>query len=288
MGWRCALALAALLAAGCGAPTPGPAPAPSFSTRPVRIASLDYCADQFVLKLADAQQIAAVSPDAERDFSFMRTAAAGVRKVRPTAEDVLALRPDLVVRSYGGGPNAAALLARAGVPMAQLEFAGDFEGVRANIRAMAQAFGHPERGEALVAEMNARLEAAQGPPSGREEPTALYMTPAGVTTGEGSLVHVLLRAANLANFQDQPGWSPIPLERLARTQPDLIAASFFGSQAAPPQAWSAARHPVAQRQLAQRPSVALEGAWTACGGWFLVEAVEALARGRAAALEAAP
>lgn len=33
------------------------------------------------------------------------------------AEDILALQPDLIVRSYGGGPNAAAFFKRAGVPV---------------------------------------------------------------------------------------------------------------------------------------------------------------------------
>ena len=48
------------------------------SERPMRIVSLDYCSDQYVLKLADPDQILAVSPDAEASFSFMRDAAGGV------------------------------------------------------------------------------------------------------------------------------------------------------------------------------------------------------------------
>jgi iron complex transport system substrate-binding protein len=271
------------LALAACTPSP-PATAPAPPTDPRRIVSLDYCADQFVLKLADRNQILAVSRDATADFSFMRHAALGTRQVRSAAEDVLALAPDLVVRSYGGGPNVEALMARSGVPIAQLGFAEDFEGVRANIRAMSAAFGHPERGEALVAEMDARLTRIA---AGAGDVRALYMTPGGVTSGEGSLVHALMEAAGIANFEDQPGWRPIPLERLARERPDLIAAAFFGSSSAIVDSWSSARHPVAQRQLAELPVARLEGAWTACGGWFLVEAVEALAQGGAAS-EAAP
>lgn len=237
--------------------------------------SLDYCADQFVLKLADRDQIAGVSPDAGKDFSFMRAEAAGLPVVRSTAEDVLAQRPDLVVRSYGGGPGVEHLMARAAVPVAQLGYAGDFDGVRANVRDMAAALGHPARGEALIAEMDARLAAVAG--QARSGRAALYLTPAGVTTGAGSLVHVLLEAAGLENFEQQPGWRPIPLERLAREQPDLIAFARFGAAGHQSDAWSAARHPIAQRQLAERPVAAVDGAWTACGGWFLAEAVETLA-----------
>ena len=111
-----------------------------------------------------------------------------------------------------------------------------------------------------------------GPP--RE---VLYMTPAGVTAGEGTLVHELFVAAGLRNFQDRPGWNPLPLERLAYERPDLIAAAFFESKTNHVDNWSAARHPVARAQLRELPVVALEGSWTSCGGWFLLDAVEALA-----------
>ena len=61
----------------------------------------------------------------------------------------------------------------------------------------------------------------------RDGDTVLYMTPAGVTTGSGSLVHEMLVAAGLDNFEEGRGWRPLPLERLAYEQPDVIAASFF-------------------------------------------------------------
>jgi iron complex transport system substrate-binding protein len=257
----------------CTQPAPSSAPKPGAQT-PRRIVSLDYCADQFVLRLADREQVAAVSPDATREFSYMREAARGVDQVRSSAEDVIALRPDLVVRSYGGGHGVANFLDHAGISVAQLGYASDFDGVRESIAQMAAAFGHPERGAALIAEMDVRLALAQAEPG---ETTALYMTPAGVTSGEGTLVHRMMEAAGLTNFETQPGWRPIPLERLARERPDLIAAAFFGAKTNHPDGWSAARHPVARRQLTDRPAVMLEGAWTSCGGWFLVEAVEAMA-----------
>ena len=57
----------------------------------------------------------------------------------------------------------------------------------------------------------------------------------------------------------------------------MVAASFFESETNHVDNWSAARHPVARAQLRELPVVPLEGAWTACGGWFVLDAVEALA-----------
>lgn len=259
-----------LALAGCVA-----APAPRAPARPMRIVSLDYCADQYVLKLVGRDRIAALSPDADNEISYMRAAARGVRKVPPRAEDVLVLRPDLVVRSYGGGLGAAALFARAGVPVLQLGYAEDMAGVRRTLMETAHGLGADARGRQVAAEMDARLAALPHPDKARQ---ALYMTPFGVTTGPGTLIDEMLRAAGLRNFQREPGWRPLPLERLAYERPDLVAVARFGPTAAAPDLWSAARHPIARAQMKGRPVVELQGAWTACGGWFVLDAVEALAR----------
>ncbi len=279
---RAFLFLAAACLAACDASAPPRTKVINLSEdRPQRIVSLDYCADQYVLKFADREQILAVSPDAVKDFSYMREAAAGMPTVRPLAEDVLLLKPDLVVRSYGGGSNAAAFFERAGVRVLQVGWASNVDGeeigsIPSLIRHMAEGLGHAQRGEALVDEFRERLAVVNARTTNK---TALYMTPGGVTTGPGSLVHDMLSTAGLENFETQPGWRSLPLERLAYEQPDVVAAAFFETYTNHPAAWSAAKHPIARAQLENRELVSLEGAWTACGGWFILDAIEALAGG---------
>ena len=273
------LLLSALLTA-CGDPTTSQA---TVSDRPMRIISLDFCADQYVLKLADREQILAVSPDAGKQFSYMREAATGLPNVRPIAEDVLILKPDLVVLSYGGGPNAAAFFERAGVQVLQVGWASNVDSeelgsIPSLIQHMADGLGQSERGQALVAEFRNRLQAVAASHSGNN---ALYMTPAGVTTGPGSLMHEMIRAAGLENFQEKPGWHSLPLERLVYEQPDIIVPAFFETLANHPNAWSPSNHPVARKQLAGPDVLPLQGDWTACAGWFILDAIEALAEGAA-------
>ena len=242
---------------------------------PRRIVSLDYCADQYVLKFADPEDILALSPDARKRFSYMRAEAAGIPTVRPRAADVLALQPDMVVRTYGGGHDIADFMQEPGVPVVQIGFPQSITEVRGEVLRVGTELGKPDEAVALVAEMERRLKVLADRPGPPRE--VLYMTPAGVTAGEGTLVHELFVAAGLRNFQDRPGWNPLPLERLAYERPDLIAAAFFESKTNHVDNWSAARHPVARAQLRELPVVALEGSWTSCGGWFLLDAVEALA-----------
>lgn len=270
----CSAGLAALLGS-CGQPPADTSAAPSG--RAARIISLDYCADQFVLKLVEKNRILAVSPDAQRPFSYMRDKAQGVAQVRPSAEDVLALQPDLIVRSYGGGPNASAFYERAGVPVVNVGWAPDIAAVQRVILELSDALDEPDRGAAVVSQMKTRLAKIQHEGTA---PKALYMTPSGVTSGPGSLIHDMLRAAGLENYQRTPGWRSLPLEQIAVTPPEMIAAAFFDASNNHKSGWSAMRHPVARNQLEEQPTVYLEGAWTSCSGWYLLDAIEALANGR--------
>ena len=241
----------------------------AFGQDAPRVVSLDYCADQYMLALADRDQIEAVSVQAGDAHSALRDRAEGLPRVRDAAEDVLALDPDLVVRSYGGGARARAYYARR----------------------TADALGHPERGTALIAQMNADLAAAaQGP-----RLSALYMTPSGVTAGSGTLIDSLLEAANFENAAARDGaagWRSLPLERLIDQEPDLVVTAFFDGASAPKDSWAMARHPVFERAV----RVEIDGAAVSCSAWTLAAAARrareqanaAFAATAEARLEAAP
>ena len=103
------------------------------------------------------------------------------------------------------------------------------------------------------------------------------MSAGGATTGPGSLVHEMLIAAGLTNFESQPGWRPLPLEKLAYEQPALTATAFFADRHDLVMPWSTARHPIARQLRSRGSTIMLDGASTACGGWFIADAIEALA-----------
>lgn len=238
------------------------------------IVSLDYCADQYVLALADPADILALSPQATAQFSYLRAQARQFRTLRPRAEDILTLQPALVVRSYGGGPMISTLLERAGIHTVQLPFSNDLAEVEKAILDISQQLGKETAGATLVAQMHARLAAL---PASKHKLEILYLTSKGVTAGPGTMIDVLIKAAGLKNFNQQPGWQSIPLEALAYQAPAYIATGFFDSSDLVSNIWTSARHPVAQRALAGAKRVDLPGAWTACGGWFMLDAVEAMA-----------
>jgi iron complex transport system substrate-binding protein len=245
---------------------------PAFADRDV--VSLDFCADQFVLHLLPRSRILALSPDARAGFSHLRNAAQGLPLVRPAAEDVIALDPDVVVRSYGGGHGSLEFFERSGIEVVQIPRAQDLGEVRAAVLEVAAALGVRHRGLSVVAVMDERLAAVRRAP-GRA--SALYLTPGGATSGPGTLIHEILGAAGLSNYEQRAGWHAIPLERLAYEDPDVVVYSTFGNASEQTAWWSSMRHPVARRQLSATRAIRIAGDTTACAGWFVLDAIEELA-----------
>ena len=249
----------------------------STTAGPKKIISLDYCADQFVLALVDRENILALSPQATAPFSYLREAAAGIKTVRASAEDILVLKPDIVVRTYGGGPNATTFFERAGIDVVQIGYASTLDDVSDITRDTARQLKAVGRGELPIADMEKRLKAIP-PSSGNLK--ALYLTSKGAVAGRQTIIGDIMERAGVANFLPQSGWESLPLEHLVYEKPDLIAAGFFESSDFVTDRWTPSRHPVAQRLLSDTPVVLIPGSWTSCGAWPLINAVEAIADAR--------
>jgi len=239
------------------------------------VMSLDSCADQYVLALAPRDSIVGLSARADDPDSYMRARAVGLPVRRATAESVLAIRPDIVVRYWGGDARLESTLARRGIRTVNIGEANDFKAVRANVRAVSAALGQAAAGEALVARMDAKLHWAHGSWKGAP---ALYFTPTGFTTGPGSLVDAMMRAAGLTNLSTGSTWKPIPLERLVMTPPRAFVLGFFDTFAVAMQRWGPGRHSALRKRLAGRTAASLPSAILGCPAWFAADGAELLAR----------
>lgn len=277
MGMRVALVCGmAVLTAAC-VPAP-PASQAGERRAGYRIVSIDYCADQMLLGLVPRNRIAAVSVDAASDTLFAGRHAGGLPRVRAEVERILALRPTLVVRSYGGGPRIEAMLERAGVPVFTLPYANDVATVRDGIVAAGEALSAQAMAQTRVASFDraiARARTSAGP-SGR----ALYMTPGDVTTGPGGLIADLLGQAGYRPFEARSGWHRLPVERMVSDKPDLVVRAFFDNAVHQQDRWSSSGHAVLAGALRDVPSVSVPGATLACGNWLAGDALTAIAGAR--------
>ncbi|SFI13951.1 ABC transporter substrate-binding protein [Albimonas pacifica] len=287
------LATAAVLAIAAGAAlAEGAAPVPPGSGAAPRVASVSLCGDQYLLTLADRERIASLSQHATGPHSWKAAEAEGLPRNRGSMEELIAARAGLLIVDREVAPQMRRILDAFGVTPIPLPLREDFEGVFENLRVLAAALGRPERGEAAVADLRARLAAA-APGPGEPRPRVVYYRPDGGGAAAGTFVTAALEAAGYVNLQveaGQAGWVGLPAEALAVDPPDGYVISYFDAARA-----SAAsvlrRNPILERARREAVTVAVPGALWACSGPMLVEAVEILAAARprfAAAAAARP
>ena len=267
---RAVLALWALLAAT-------PAARAAGVEEPVRVISMNLCADELVLRLADRDQVLAVTYLA-RDprGSTVSVEAAGVPVTRGLTEEVVALRPDLVVAGAFPTRATVGMLRRVGAPVLELGVPADLDGVRAQVRQVADALGHPERGEALIADLDARLAAIT--PATRPL-RALVLRPNAFTVAPGGLGDTLIRAAGLVNVAAEIGrdrFGQVPLEAAALADADLIVTDE-GAPGLPSLADTLLHHPVFRALADQGRTVAIPNRFWTCPGPQVAEVVARLA-----------
>lgn len=247
---------------------------------PEKIVSLNLCSDQLLLALADRGQIAGLSHNAPRpDISAAWRAARGLPVLGTSAEEVVAIAPDLILGGPGIATGPGAVLAGEHVPTLSFKPAADFAAIAANIRRAGEAVGHPDRAAALVVRMERALAALPRTGNGR---TAAYYQRRGFLTGTETLVDDLFRRVGLVNLARQVGKGPLArlsLEALVAQAPDVLVLEEE-TRTVEDEGSAMLHHPA----LAAIPRIYLPRAWTVCGGPAYVDAARELAR----ALEALP
>ena len=245
--------------------------------RPLRVMALDQCADQYVLALAPDAELA-LSPRADDPDAWLRREAAGHRRLRPTLEAAVGFRPDVVVRYWGGEPRLLTALEQRGVKVITINDAVDLEGVRQNIRTAARDLGQVERGRRLEQRMDAKL--ARTAPAGgtTKAPGAVYLTSGGFTSGPGTLMDAMMRAAGFRNLATAPGFGAVSVEQIALNPPARFILGFFDQLRADLR--GPGRHPVVRRAAEGRTAARLPAASLTCPAWFAADAVEMMAEGR--------
>ncbi len=264
---RCLTALLALLLS-----------VPALADAPRRVVSFNVCADQLVLALADPEQIAGLSPyAADPSVSVMTDKARAYPRLQWQAEFSIALGPDLVLIGDSDRPVTKHILRAQGLRLHEITLIADLDTARRQVTEVAAVLGHPERGEKLVADIEAarmRLKAAPKPPF----TTALLVNRGGYTAGERSLAAALLAEAGL---RPPPGAPPgyggyVPLERLLVLHPDVIVLNNMPGDAADQGSYNLT-HPALDAAYPPARRIILPTRYTLCGGPALVAALDYLA-----------
>lgn len=242
---------------------------------PQRAISTNLCADQLVLGLLPRARIAAVSPlAADPSLSAAADKARGLPVVTPSAEDVIRLRPDLVVAGSFRERKAAEIVARQGIAVHRLPAPDSLAATYAMIRALAARLEVPDAGEAMITDLTRNLaEARTTTAPGR---TALIWRPNGYTSGPQSISGEILSAVGFRNLAADLGVTrggTLSVEAVLAAKPDVLVLDDHMNQATS-RAQALVVHPALAALPAERRRVPT-AAWI-CAGPSLADAARAL------------
>lgn len=246
---------------------------------PRRIVSLNLCADQLVVDLADRSQIAGLTRNAPNvAMSAVAGRIGGLHVLGQSAEEILAINPDLIVGTPPRGGGMLAVLAPHHYRTVDLGWANSYADIVAQIRQVAAAVGHPARGEMLIARMDRALRFL---PRAAGHPVAAYYQRRGFLTGTGTLVDELMTRVGLVNLAGElgkPVLSQVSLEEMIAARPDYLVVESASDRVVD-QGTEMLHHPALDRI----PRLHLPEAWTVCGSPAYVQAARSLVRQIAAA-----
>ena len=274
------LLLAGLAACGSNAAAPPVAP----PNNPQRIVSLNPCTDAILTELVPARRIAAIS-DYSRDPQASSMDVAMARRfasVGGTAEEVIALHPDLVVTGGHLAPATRNALDRQGIAVQVFGVPATIAESRRQIADMAAALDAPERGARLLARIDAALAAAR---SGAHIPALVWMGD-GLVPGQGTLVGDVMERSGFANASASYGlasWDILPSEYVVAKPPRVVFMDRRGVTAAAGSREDGARRRRIAALRASGQAVAIADFpqnLLYCGGPTLIPLARRLARAR--------
>lgn len=265
--------LAAVLMAGAAA---------EAGEAPERIASINLCTDQLLIALAPRERIVAVGPYAgDAGMSFLADTARSLRQTGGSAEEILKLRPDLVLAGTFTDRQTRERLAAFGIRVETFPPARTLADTRAHIRRVAGLLGNAEGGEALVARIDAALAAP--PPQGIEGLTALQFQRRAFASGTETLVGDLMRHFGVRNAAEALGIRSVErtsLEAVLKARPDILILDRARIE---PRDQGAAllEHPVLRELYPPRRRLVLPLDEIVCGGPSTAAAIATMRRGLA-------
>jgi iron complex transport system substrate-binding protein len=216
---------------------------------------------------------------ASRDVarSWAASDASRHRRLSGQAEDVLILKPDLVVAGLFSRRATRELLRAKDIPVAEFDVATSLQHVRDQIGRMGELTQQPGRAAEHIARLDLALARARAA-AARMAFSVLPLSRRGWVSGSDSLVNAMLAATGLSNAATQMGLAAggfASLETIVGTRPDLILVAD-DSPFAEDQGRAFLLHPALQKLYPPDKRMVIPERLTVCGGPMLAEALERL------------
>ncbi len=244
---------------------------PARAETPPRVVSLDGCADQYVLGLVPRSEVVALSDRATLEDSYFRDRVVGIPRVKPKLETILALQPDVVVRTWGGDARLLQRLAHYGVKIVNINDVHSYDQARNELFRVGDALDQAASAGIEAHRFDKAMADIQTIGAGR---TVLYYTPGGYSAGPDTMVGDMLKHLGFRLETQDKGFFYLSPEVLLSLKPDVFALGFYDDRYAMRRV--PGRHPLVRAAIAARPSLVIPARALSCAGWFTAYDLENL------------
>jgi iron complex transport system substrate-binding protein len=267
--FRCLIAALALFSAA--------SLAPQRAAGLPRLVSMNVCTDQLVIALADPEQIIGLSRFGRDQWQSPAHDGRRYPTLSGGAEDVLVLKPDVVIASLFDKRSTRELLRDKGIHLAELAVPRTLAEAKDQIRKVGDIVGHPDRAATEIARLDAALARARQAMADKHY-RVLPLSRRGWVAGSDSFVGSLLSETGLFNAAGDLGFSSggfAALESIVNAKPDFILVSQAGERASD-DGQAFLLHPALERFYPPRRRIVIPERLTECGGVNLAEALDVL------------
>lgn len=173
---------------------------------PRRVASMNLSADEILVEILPLERLVSVTRWADSDSGNIagRVPPKIFRIQKADMEQLVALRPDLVVVSEYTDADFLKQLERSGMRHHRIEGLATLAGIRRAILDLGQAVGEPAAAERLVLTFDAKLQDLAQRLAGVERPRVLYWS-SGMTAGADTAIGALIECAGASNVGRELG-----------------------------------------------------------------------------------
>ena len=258
---------------------------PPAHAQPQRIVSMNLCTDELLMRIVDPARIAAITHLSQQPVNAplgLDAIASKLAVNHGLAEEVIALKPDLILAGSFTTSTATALLRRLGYTVLIFEPENSFDDMRANIRKLAAATGDTAKAEQIIADFDTRLAALQARIPDDRRPIFADIGVNNYITGDNTLYAEVVNGAGYRTLGQALGFSgyrTVALEQILTVRPALMSTATPWTSP-PSLSTMALGHPALRAVTARTPHVEIPERYTTCGAPSLLGAIEILVEAR--------
>ena len=193
--------------------------------KPLRIVSLNLCADQLLIPLLTPAKLVGITQLASNpEVSYHYLNANQYHQHTSRIEEIMALKPDLIIAGEYTAEPTNQLLENLGFKVITLGLPVTMDGVFQQITFLGEQISEQKRAAKLIRQMRDELASLHIIPKEQQKRAVVYYAN-GYTAGQQTIVNAILTLAGVINVAAELNIdfvSPLSLEQLLASKPDIL------------------------------------------------------------------